>query len=163
MWSILPELLKNRLCSKNTHFPYLLLMLEPWTVKTTVAMGAWLNIVMTQELCWKCIEVRFQSLFSSVFLFFIQWWSEVKCTNSSGHMAQEPSFSKSKVSSLTTMIQSLSVLLVHSCLYHSPASPRVRIAWYAKCWVIGTFPGLKARSPASWTSTLVVRPVSKSS
>lgn len=64
VWSILPELL-NRLCWKNTHFPYLLLMLEPWTVKTTVAMGAWLNIVMTQGLCWKGGEVRFQSLFSS--------------------------------------------------------------------------------------------------
>ena len=126
-------------------------------------MGAWLNIIMTRELCWKGRDVQFQSLFSSVFLFFIQWWSEVKCTNSSGHMAQELSFSKSKVGSLTTVWQSQSVLLVHSCLYHSAASPRVRTVCYASCWVIAAFPGLKTRSPASWTSAFIVRLVSKSS
>lgn len=100
---------------ENIHFPYLFLMLEPWTVKTTVAMGAWLNIVMTQELCWKGGELWFQSLFSSAFLGFIQRWSEVKCTNSSGHMAQESSFSKSRIL-LSTMTHSQSVLLKYSCL-----------------------------------------------
>lgn len=91
LWSTLSELLEN------THFPYLLLVLEPWTVETTVAMNPWLNIVMTKELCWKGGELWFQSLFSSAPLGFIQRQSEAKCTNSSGHVAREWSFSKSRI------------------------------------------------------------------
>lgn len=65
--------------------------------KTTLAVGAWLNIVMTQELFWKGRELRFQSLFSSALLGFIRRWSEAKRTNSSGHVAQESNFFKCRI------------------------------------------------------------------
>lgn len=92
LWSILSEL------PENIHFPYLFLVLEPYYgVKTTVAMGAWLNAVMTQELCWKGRELQFQSLFSSALLGFIRTGSAAKRTNSSGHVAREPSSSKSRI------------------------------------------------------------------
>lgn len=102
LWSILSELLEN------IHFPYLWLMLEPRTVKTPVAMGAWLNAVMTQELCWKGGELRFQSLFSSALLGFIRRSSEVKHKQFWAHGPGAKLFQKQN--SLSTMTQSQSVL-----------------------------------------------------
>lgn len=154
LWSILSELLEK------IHSQYLLLMLEPWTVKTTVEMGAWLNIVMTQELCWKGRELRFQSLFSSVLLGFIWRWSEAKHTNSSGHVAREPSFSKSRILKALWHRASLFSLSTRVC---SIAQHRSEWGLLATQYVGQTMHFQPGRQVSCFLGKYFVRPVSKNS